>query len=403
MATLDPSIYNQVGRVNMGAGLSDILNEQRAREAQAEQRQNTLAAMAMQQEDRQMSLADRAAQQQAAQLRSQQDAGKSLNMWLANAMQSGRPIEEVLPEAIAKGAEYRIDPERTTKHVQSVYASGATPQDRAMSAAAQAMPEKYTERLLTPPKAERTYTKEVIGPDGKPIIVSEAESLGMAPYKPAAPVSDVAQKRLDLEREKFEFLKKNPAIAKQEGWKYDAGSDTWVQPPTQEFPQGRATQSAGKTGAVQNFEALAFEMLGDDKTPGLVDKVQSGGTLGVFGKLAPVTDKDNFDNFNNIRESMSTEYRKIFRIPGEGALSDKEQAQYGVQLPSTNYNASVNRDIVKRGMLRIKNAMQEGNNPLIGRERVATAYESDDAEAVAWAQANPNDPRAAQIMSLHGR
>jgi hypothetical protein len=154
---------------------------------------------------------------------------------------------------------------------------------------------------------------------------------------------------------------------KSDQWKYDSGSDTWVQPPNAQFPQGRSTQPAGKIAAVQNFDSLAKELLGDDTHKGLIDKVQSGGFMGIKGVLAGATDKDNADNFNNIRESMSAEYRKIFRIPGEGALSDNEQAQYGVQLPNIKNNPSVNKAIVMRGAERARNALQLGNNPISGQ------------------------------------
>lgn len=312
MASLDPSIYNQTGRVNMGAGLSDILNEQRTREAQAEQRQNTLAAMAMQQEDRQISLADRAAQQQAAKQRSQQEAGKSLNMWLANAMQAGRPIEEVLPEAIAKGAEYRIDPERTTKHVQSVYASGATAQERSMSAARQAMPEEFTKGLLTPPKAERTYTKEVLGQDGKPTIVSEAESLGMTPYRSTAPVSDIAQQRLDLERQKFDFQKTGGAATARKPMTSDQEAKY-----RQKFGEAYGT-TLNALQSAENVTALANE-LKDHK-----------GLAGITGLSGYVPDYPSGDAAA-ARQKFETLQGKITKMAKDAAASSGSIGPMAVQ------------------------------------------------------------------------
>lgn len=171
---------------------------------------------------------------------------------------------------------------------------------------------------------------------------------------------DIAQQNLDLRREV-----RNAGAQKAGGdqWKYDAGSDTWVQPPNEQFPMGRATPNVGKVAAGQNFDYLASNFVGDEKNPGIVDKTPQGGWLGIGGKLG--TGTQSAKEFDNAKEQMSTELRKIFRIPGEGALSDKEQAQYGIQLPSRDNDPDLNRQIVKDLRFRVANSVNpQGVNPL---------------------------------------
>lgn len=71
-----------------------------------------------------------------------------------------------------------------------------------------------------------------------------------------------------------------------------------------------------------------------------------GGLFGYKGKLGTVTDKQSKERFDNLREQLSTEMRTVYRIPGEGTLSDQEQKQYGIQLPSTDYEDTTNEQIL---------------------------------------------------------
>lgn len=153
-------------------------------------------------------------------------------------------------------------------------------------------------------------------------------------------------------------------------WKYDSGSDTWVQPPNAEFPMGRSTPNVGKVSAFKNFEYLAGKMLGNNQGEGILGKVPQGGWLGMGAYTAPITNSAEAKEFNNNVEQMSTELRKVFRIPGEGSLSDKEQAQYGVQLPKLGNPPELNRSIVEDLRVRMQNTVAPGNNPLtVGQPR----------------------------------
>lgn len=135
------------------------------------------------------------------------------------------------------------------------------------------------------------------------------------------------------------------------GWKYDAGSDEWVAPPSPEYPQGQRSGNKAKSDAAQSMAYVIEQFRGvkgkDGKAvPGALKKATTGGIMGVSGIAGRVFDSQDAMRFDNLKEQMSVELRTLFRIPGEGALSDKEQAQYGVQLPNVKYSDETNEAIL---------------------------------------------------------
>jgi hypothetical protein len=136
-------------------------------------------------------------------------------------------------------------------------------------------------------------------------------------------------------------------------WKYDAGSDAWVKPPSADFPMGQTTPNSGKAASLKNFDYLATNMMGEDGKGGTIAKTAQGGYFGLGGALGSGTQAAK--EFDNTVEQMSTELRTVFRIPGEGALSDKEQAQYGIQLPKRGNSADLNRKIITDLRVRMNN------------------------------------------------
>jgi hypothetical protein len=156
-----------------------------------------------------------------------------------------------------------------------------------------------------------------------------------------------------------------PGMAGQQGlgqFKYDSGSDQWVSPPTAENPAGLVTPSSGKVAALQNFHDIASELITTEnqkgeKVPGIIAKTPTGGFMGLKQYTAQAMNKEQSDLFDNSVARLNTELRKIFRIPGEGALSDKEQAQYGLTLPSKKFDPSVNEQIMQGLDRQVKNAV----------------------------------------------
>jgi hypothetical protein len=114
-------------------------------------------------------------------------------------------------------------------------------------------------------------------------------------------------------------------------------------------------ESAGK-GKVQKSLSYVVNQFRDQ-----IKKTPQGGVLGLTGYVGTVTASQEAMRFENLREQMSTELRTVFRIPGEGTLSDREQQQYGLQLPDRKYSATNNEAILKDMETRV--ALRLGQKP----------------------------------------
>lgn len=159
-------------------------------------------------------------------------------------------------------------------------------------------------------------------------------------------------------------MRQQPEGKKEPDWKYDAGSDTWVKPPNEQYPMGQSTPNVGKASSLKNIEYLTSRFLGSDQKPGVISYANQGGWMGLGGTIGRVSNSQAAKEFDNLTEQMSTEMRKIFRIPGEGALSDKEQAQYGIQLPKLGNDPGLNRKIIEDLLERSRNSVMPNTNPL---------------------------------------
>lgn len=165
-------------------------------------------------------------------------------------------------------------------------------------------------------------------------------------------------------------------IPSSKEWKYDAGSDEFVAPPTPEFPNGRRSGNISKLNAAKSLDYVISQFdydidgnpVVEGKTKSIIDATPQGGFMGVAGQIGKVTDSQKVKRFENLKEQLSTELRTLFRIPGEGALSDKEQAQYGIQLPSISNDKSTNAAILKDIKARTSIRQDQGSNPLIGKQ-----------------------------------
>lgn len=208
----------------------------------------------------------------------------------------------------------------------------------------------------------------VLDESGNPRYVPQQKAVGMTPYRPVAPDSLVEVQQGD----KVVYTPRNQAAGMQapvrssggsrgNAWRYDSVSGTWVSPPTEQSPQGQQTASSAKTKSAENFRYLANQFMGKN---GLSQKTLSGGPLGVQGLAGKVFDYKDNSVFNNAKEQLSTELRTLFRIPGEGSLSDKEQAQYGIQLPDPRNNPEVNEKIINDLLYRVNNKVSASSNSL---------------------------------------
>jgi hypothetical protein len=105
-----------------------------------------------------------------------------------------------------------------------------------------------------------------------------------------------------------------------------------------------ATQRAGEAAkgtAVTRVDAVA------EKMEEQLGKVRTGGPLGMVGALSRVFDSQDAKLFESYRQQLSSALRTALRIPGEGALSDFEQRQYGLQLPELGQSPENNQQILR--------------------------------------------------------
>lgn len=105
-------------------------------------------------------------------------------------------------------------------------------------------------------------------------------------------------------------------------------------------PQAQRVSQSNKAAAVRRVDQVASRLLQQ------MDKVSTGGVLGVTGMLSRVFDSQDAKLFESYRQQLSAAMRSALRIPGEGALSDYEQQLYGLQLPELGQSAENNMQII---------------------------------------------------------
>lgn len=106
-------------------------------------------------------------------------------------------------------------------------------------------------------------------------------------------------------------------------------------------PQAQRVSMANKAAAVNRVDQVASRLMQQ------MDKVKTGGVLGVSGALSRVFDSQDAKLFESYRQQLSAALRSALRIPGEGALSDYEQQLYGLQLPELGQSKENNVAIMQ--------------------------------------------------------
>lgn len=251
----------------------------------------------------------------------------------------------------------------------------------------------------------------VMGPDGKPVYVREQDAVGQTPFGQSTGGGIGAFQPGDYTPESFAKYMKSNNVAdlvryvppRQETSKpfqnvirtfadgstqsgaFDTRTGEW-QPAGPVVPAGTKPRvdargkAEGEASGGQDAKAPAKAsmdyVIGQFRNQLLA--APQGGLFGYKGKAGTVTSKADTERFDNLREQLSTELRTAFRIPGEGTLSDAEQKQYGIQLPSTNYepenNAKILDDIEARTGLRLSTPVggqSQGPAPVAGKETAA--------------------------------
>jgi hypothetical protein len=180
-----------------------------------------------------------------------------------------------------------------------------------------------------------TMIPERFTPDAKRNMFATSESM--------VPMTEYQRRSIAIQEDQNRRLSQQPTFATGEQFRpmtakevKDAG-----------FPVGTVAQKDLMTGeikvlsAVPEAQRLAAPKASDPsvnrveaavkKLTSQMDKVKTGA---VSGTLSRVFDTADAKQFETLREQLSGAVRAALRIPGEGTLSDQEQRQAGLQLPS---------------------------------------------------------------------
>jgi hypothetical protein len=129
-----------------------------------------------------------------------------------------------------------------------------------------------------------------------------------------------------------------------------------------EFKQQQAEASArGKALGEVEEKMPALDSFGIAKKAMLdsIGKTSTGGPLGAKGRAGAVTEYQAQRQFEQRKQQLSTEIRTVFRIPGEGTLTDQEQKQYGIQLPDVLNDPEINGQIMTELEARVMARMRQ--------------------------------------------
>jgi hypothetical protein len=154
--------------------------------------------------------------------------------------------------------------------------------------------------------------------------------------------------------------------------------------------KAQAENAVDKSGKAPVLDSMKYVM---GQYRELLPKVNTGGPMGAVGKASRVFDSQDVMRFENLNQQLSTDLRTVFRIPGEGPLSNQEQQQYGLQLPSVNYDQATNEaimnDLEVRAGLRSGQSAPQAGSPQIGT--VEDGYE--------FIGGDPKDPKSWRLVS----
>lgn len=126
--------------------------------------------------------------------------------------------------------------------------------------------------------------------------------------------------------------------------------------PTKEDKAG-----AGKVPAVNNANML-FDQMEELLDQGVATGPIAGSEIAGI-PLGRAVDYDRKTLFDAFTKQVSPSLRAIFRIPGEGALSDSEQKQYNLMLPQVTYPESVNRALIANLRQLLANSVPQAEQP----------------------------------------
>jgi hypothetical protein len=126
-----------------------------------------------------------------------------------------------------------------------------------------------------------------------------------------------------------------------EGTVVQMDTETGAEKILSSVPTTQRAVEAGRATAVRRVDSIA------DRLTNQMDKVSTGGFIGLTGALSRVFDSQDAKLFESYRQQLSAALRTALRIPGEGALSDRDLQLYGLQLPELGQSKANNLAILE--------------------------------------------------------
>ena len=197
--------------------------------------------------------------------------------------------------------------------------------------------DRATGQFIQPPAGPKTVEREVDVGNAKIIFYSdgtrETIQKGMAPTAAGGGMGGSRFQTMTPEQLRQANL--------PEGTTAQLDTQTGQIKVVSAVPATQRTGEAAKGTAVKRVDDVATRI------DAQMAKVRTGGPLGVVGNLSRVFDSQDAKLFESYRQQLSSALRTALRIPGEGALSDFEQRQYGLQLPELGQSEENNRQILR--------------------------------------------------------
>lgn len=156
-----------------------------------------------------------------------------------------------------------------------------------------------------------------------------------------------------------------------------------------------AGAEAAKASQVASFDTMIGTLDRIGKHPGLDRSV---GVVGAFPTM-PGSDSANFQAELETFQSQAF-LPMVSQLKGMGALSNAEGAKLTAAVGALN--PKMGEKAFRESVARIQGDMQAARDRLTGSAPAPKELSPQDAQAMEWAKANPNDPRSAAIRQRLG-
>jgi hypothetical protein len=198
--------------------------------------------------------------------------------------------------------------------------------------------------------------RDILGPgsEGTPEFRALVERLATQSKAPVVNVNTGAPQ--------FKVGPLSPEEAQTEGLPVDRRwqrlKDGRVQQIAGTEPSAADADRAAKIPQVYNAGMLMEQMQ---------SSIDGGLTTGPWNELFNIPigrwSSQEKEQFEGLKEQLSTQIRAVFRIKGEGPLSDQEQRQYGLTMPSLDKRPETNTRLISNLQAMMANAI--GSQPQI--------------------------------------